>query len=125
MIAYINWQGGVRSHTLHVSEETDYVEQQESPVITHDTCPGDNEQGSESIVQRESPVRGVETPPPGDPHVVVEIRPGCHRSLCIARRRTMPPGLLSGRRQCTIGCGCSSPRVARRVTVRVPSIELD
>ncbi|XP_052006407.1 uncharacterized protein LOC127660311 [Xyrauchen texanus] len=37
----------------------------------------------------------------------------------------MPPVLLSDRRRCTIGCGCSSPRMARRVTVRVPSVELD
>ncbi|XP_056112700.1 uncharacterized protein LOC130089419 [Rhinichthys klamathensis goyatoka] len=37
----------------------------------------------------------------------------------------MSPVLLSGRRRCTIGCGCASPRVARRVTVRVPSVKLD
>nr|XP_055071026.1 uncharacterized protein LOC129451681 [Misgurnus anguillicaudatus] len=118
-------RGGAVSPASLVSERTNYMEQQEPLVITRDACSRNNEQGSGFTVQRESPVRGVETPPSGDAHVVAEIRPGSRRSLRIARKRAMPSVLLSGGRRCTAGCGCSSPRVARRVTLRVPSVEPD
>ncbi len=81
------------------------MEQQDPPIVTRDTC-SRNEQGSGFTVQRESSVRGVETPPPSDPQGVAEIQPGCRRSLRITRRRTMSPVLLS-------------------ITVRVPSVEPD
>ncbi len=78
------------------SKITNYVEQQNPSVVTCDTCSRNNEQGSRFTVQRESSIRGVETPPPSDPQGVAEIQLGRCRSLRIVGRHAMSPFLLSG-----------------------------
>ncbi len=61
------------SQTSHVSEEADNVGQRKPPVVVHDACSRNNEQGSGFAIQREPAVRGV-----------AEIRSSCRRSLRIS-----------------------------------------
>ncbi len=111
------------SQTSHVSEEADNVGLHEPPVIARNACSRNNEQGRVFAVQREPTVRGVETSSPGGSDDMAAIWSSCRRSLCIARKCAMSPVLLSRGRRCTDGCGCSSPRMARRATVCVPPVK--
>lgn len=86
------------------SSQTNCVEQHSVSVASCNTRAKNNEQGSGSVVQRESPLRRMETSPTGGDSVVAEIRTGCRRSLCIVPSVLFP----SGRRS---GCGCSSAPV--------------
>ncbi|XP_059400135.1 uncharacterized protein LOC132131953 [Carassius carassius] len=88
-------------------------------------CYRDIEQGGRFIVQRKSPVRRLEASSPGGEADMAEIRPGGRRSLRLAGKRSMSSVLLSGRRKCTIGCGCFSPPMAKCPAVCISPSEPD
>lgn len=57
--------------------QTNCVELHSVSVALCNTRAGNNEQGSRSVVQRESPLRRMDTSPTGGDSVVAEIRTGC------------------------------------------------
>ncbi|KAL0177335.1 hypothetical protein M9458_026229, partial [Cirrhinus mrigala] len=83
--------------------------------------PGNNECGGRSPVQGESSVQRVDTPPSGSGPVVEEIRSRGRRSLCIARKQSLPSILLASERRCAYGCGCPSAPMAKCTALRVSS----
>ncbi|XP_055053994.2 uncharacterized protein [Misgurnus anguillicaudatus] len=107
------------------STEADRLGDKAFSFTTGDTCPRNIECGGGPSVQRESPVRGMDSPPGGGESAVAEVRPSCRRSLRLARKHSLPSILLSSKRRCTYGCGCSSTPVAKSSVVRVPPTEPD
>ncbi|XP_052430666.1 uncharacterized protein LOC127971591 [Carassius gibelio] len=116
-------------HTLSsaapAGKRADCVVRHKSFIHQGNPCSRDIEQGGRLVVQRKSPVRRVEASSPGGEADMAEIRPGGRRSLRLAGKRPMSSVLLSGRRKCTIGCGCFSPPMAKCPAVCISPSEPD
>ncbi|XP_072235172.1 uncharacterized protein [Leuresthes tenuis] len=109
------------STASQAGKENNSVERRSARVAESDARSRSAEQGRRSHVKRKPSFRGMETPSPGGEPAVAEIRPGCRRSVHLARKRALSAVFLTNRGGCAFRCRRAVAPMAKRPTVRISS----